>query len=114
MHHYQCPQDLQLATEFTGLAPKEARAFLAFDHSAKRADGEIPPKTREWIALAVALTTQCGYCLDVHTRAAKRLGTTREELAEITLIAAAVRAGATVGHGLMALRLFDEVPAATA
>lgn len=71
---------------------------------------QIPPKAREWIALAVALTTQCGYCLDVHSRAAKRLGTTREELAEIALIAAAVRAGATVGHGLMALRLFDEAP----
>ena len=67
---------------------------------------------RKWIALAVALTTQCGYCLDVHSRAAKRLGTTREEMAEIALIAAAVRAGATVGHGLMALRLFDEAPVA--
>lgn len=111
MSHYQSPQDLQLATEFASLAPHEARAFLAFDHSAKRADGAIAPKTREWIALAVALTTQCGYCLDVHTRAAKRLGTTREEIAEIALVAAAVRAGATVGHGLLALRLFDEVSA---
>lgn len=65
-------------------------------------------KVREWIALAVALTTQCAYCLDVHTKAARKLGTTREELAEIALIAAAVRAGATVAHGLLALRLFDE------
>ena len=110
MSHYQTPQDLQLAPVFAGLAPTEARAFLAFDHSTKRADGKIPAKTREWIALAVALTTQCAYCLDVHTGAAKRLGTTREELAEIALIAAAVRAGATVAHGLMALRLFDEAP----
>ena len=107
MNHYQAPQDLQLAEAFAGLAPEEAWAFLAFDRCAKRDDGRIPPKTREWIALAVALTTQCGYCLDVHTRAARRLGTTREELAEIALIAAAVRAGATVGHGLLALRLFD-------
>ena len=93
------------------LAPTEAKAFLVFDHAAKRADGEIPPKIREWIALAVALTTQCGYCLDVHSRAAKSLGTTQEELAEIVLIAAAVRAGATVGHGLLALRLFGQTPA---
>ena len=112
MSHYQTPQDLQLASTLAALAPTEARAFLAYDHAAKRGDGAIPPKTREWIALAVALTTQCGYCLDVHSRAAKRLGTTREELAEIALIAAAVRAGATVGHGLMALRLFDEALAA--
>lgn len=110
MSHYQTPQDLRLAPTLAGLAPQEARAFLAYDHAVKRSDGAIPPKAREWIALAVALTTQCGYCLDVHSRAAKRLGTTREELAEIALIAAAVRAGATVGHGLMALRLFDEAP----
>lgn len=108
MSHYQDPQDLQLAPALAALAPAEARAFLAYDHAAKRSDGAIPPKNREWIALAVALTTQCGYCLDVHTRAAKRLGTTREELAEIALIAGAVRAGATVGHGLLALRMFDE------
>ena len=94
------------------LASTEARAFLAYDHAVKQGDGAIPPKAREWIALAVALTTQCGYCLDVHSRVAKRLGTTREELAEIALIAAAVRAGATVGHGLMALRLFDQSSAA--
>ncbi|WP_422843020.1 carboxymuconolactone decarboxylase family protein [Acidovorax sp. M2(2025)] len=110
MSHYQTPQDLRLAPTLAGLVPQEASAFLAYDHAVKRSDGAIPPKAREWIALAVALTTQCGYCLDVHSRAAKRLGTTREELAEIALIAAAVRAGATVGHGLMALRLFDEAP----
>ena len=112
MSHYQTPQDLQLASTLAGLAPTEARSFLAYYHAAKRCDVAIPPKTLELIALAVALTTQCGYCLDVHSRAAKRLGTTREELAEIALIAAAVRAGATVGHGLMALRLFDEAPVA--
>lgn len=108
---YQSPQDLQLAPEFLRLAPREAQAFLAFDHAAKREGGHIEPKVRELISLAVALTTQCGYCLDVHTRAAKRLDTTREELAEVALIAAAVRAGASLGHGLLALRLFDAAPA---
>lgn len=104
---YQAPSDLQLAGSLAALAPAEAKAFLAFDHAVKRDSGRITPQVREWIALSVALTTQCGYCLDVHTRAARALGTTREELAEIVLIAAAVRAGATVGHGLLALRLFD-------
>jgi AhpD family alkylhydroperoxidase len=111
MNSYQSPDDLLLAQRMVALALMEAKAFLAFDHAAKRADGEIPPKIREWIALAVALTTQCGYCLDVHSRAAKSLGTTEKELAEIVLIAAAVRAGATVGHGLLTLRLFDQAPA---
>jgi AhpD family alkylhydroperoxidase len=104
---YQSPSDLQLAHALAALAPTEAKAFLAFDRAAQRDGGCIPRQVREWIALSVALTTQCGYCIDVHTRAARALGTTREELAEIILIAAAVRAGATAGHGLLALRLFE-------
>lgn len=112
MHPYQSPEDLRLIPKLAALAPTEARAFLAFDHAAQRTDGHIPAKTREWIALAVALTTQCAYCLDVHTRAARALGTTPEELAEIALVAAAVRAGATLGHGLLALKLLGAAPAA--
>jgi AhpD family alkylhydroperoxidase len=107
MHPYQHPQDLQLAAELARLAPVEAKAFLAFDHVAKREGGALDAKTRELISLAVALTTQCAYCLDVHSRAAKRHGATREELAEVALVAAAVRAGGTLGHGLLALKLFD-------
>jgi AhpD family alkylhydroperoxidase len=45
------------------------------------------------IAIAVACTSQCPYCLDVHTRAAGRAGATRDEMAEAALLAAALRAG---------------------
>ena len=107
MSDYQSRDDLRRVPELLALAPIEGAAFMQFDHAARRTDGTLPPKTREFIALAVALTTQCAYCLDVHTRAARRAGATREELAELVAIAAAVRAGATMGHGLMALRLFD-------
>lgn len=112
MPAYQHPDDLGRVPELLSLAPVEARGFLAFDRAAKRGDGLIPPRTRELVALAVALTTQCAYCLDVHTRAAKAAGVTREELAELVAIAAAVRAGASMGHGLLALRLFGEASAA--
>jgi len=104
---YQSPQDFGLVQKLVALAPREGRAFLAFDHAAKRGDGLIPPKVREFIALAVALTTQCAYCLDVHTRAAREAGATAEELAELVSIAAAVRAGGTMAHGLLALKLFE-------
>lgn len=107
MSNYQSPQDLNSGPDLLGLAPTEGKAWLAFDHAAKRVDGLLPPKTRELIALAVALTTQCAYCLDVHTKAAQKAGVQREELAELVSIAAAVRAGASMGHGLLALRLFD-------
>lgn len=107
MSGYQSPQVLHTIHRLLSLANTESEAFLAFDQAAKRGDGLIPPKVREPISLAVTLTTQCAYCLDVHTRAAKRAGATAEEIAELVSIAAAVRAGATMGHGLLAIRLFD-------
>ena len=68
----------------------------------------IPAKYRELIALAVALTTQCAYCLDSHTRNAAKAGATREEIAETVFMAAALRAGGAVGHGLLTMKLFEQ------
>jgi len=73
-------------------------AFRAFDERAL-ADGAIPKKYKELMAVAVALTTQCPYCIELHKKAAVTAGATREELAEATFVAAALRAGAAVTHG---------------
>jgi len=108
MSTYQNPQDLAKAKDLISLAPKEAQAFLALKTTAERADGVIPAKYRELISIAVALTTQCAYCIDAHTKNAAKAGATKEEIAEVVFITAALRAGAAVGHGLLALRLFDE------
>jgi AhpD family alkylhydroperoxidase len=79
-------------------APGAWKAFLAFDQAAL-ADGVIPKKYKELMALAVALTTQCPYCLEVHREAAGKAGATEEEMAEVAFVAAALRAGAAVTHG---------------
>lgn len=47
-----------------------------------REGGQIPRKYRELIAGAVALTTQYPYCVEVYTKAAKRAGTSPDELLE--------------------------------
>jgi AhpD family alkylhydroperoxidase len=108
MTDYQTRNDIQNVPALIALAPAEGQTFVAFNQAAEREDGTIPRKYRELIALGVALTTQCAYCIDVHTRHARAHGVTREELAEAAFIAAAVRAGGTLAHSLMALRLFDE------
>jgi AhpD family alkylhydroperoxidase len=108
MSGYQRPEDLTLAKDLIQLAPKEAQAFLSLKSAAERSDGVIPAKYRELICIAVALTTQCSYCIDAHAKNAVAAGATREEIAEAVFIASALRAGAAVGHGLLALRLFDE------
>lgn len=79
-------------------APDAWKAFLAFDRAAL-ADGAIPKKYKELMALAVALTTQCPYCLAIHKEAAIKAGVTPEELSETVFISAALRAGASVTHG---------------
>ena len=107
MSHYHDPDDLKLLAELKKLAPEEFKGFVALDAIVGKEDGAIPRKYRELIALAVACTTQCPYCLDVHTRGAKRAGATREEVAEVVFIAGALRAGAAVTHGTLALKLFD-------
>lgn len=90
-------------------APEEAAAFADFNaHTVGRADGSVPPKYRELIALAVALTTQCQYCIASHTSTLKNLGATEEEIAETVFVTAALRAGGAFTHGLMALRYFDQ------
>jgi AhpD family alkylhydroperoxidase len=108
MSHYHDADDLKLLSELKKLAPDEFRGFVALDGIVGKEDGAIPRKYRELIALAVSCTTQCPYCLDVHTRNAKRAGATREEVAEAALLAAALRAGAAVTHGTLALKLFDQ------
>jgi len=108
MSDYQKRADIAAIPALVRLAPVEGETFAAFNHAAERSDGAIPRKYRELIALGVALTTQCSYCIDVHTRNARAQGVSKEELAEAAFVAAAVRAGGTLAHSLMALRLFDE------
>jgi AhpD family alkylhydroperoxidase len=84
--------------ELGKLAPETFKRFAAFDEAAYQ-DGAIPHKYKELMAIAVALTTQCPYCIEIHSKKAKEAGATEQELAETTLVAAALRAGGAVTHG---------------
>jgi AhpD family alkylhydroperoxidase len=79
-------------------APEAMKAFWAFDKAAMAA-GAIPVKYKELIALAVGLTTQCPYCLEIHSNKARAAGATEQEMAEVVAVAAALRAGAAITHG---------------
>lgn len=80
------------------LAPEVMTAFRAYDKVAL-ADGAIPKKYKELMAIAVALTTQCPYCIEVHRQEALKAGVTEQELAEVVHVAAALRAGGSITHG---------------
>ena len=82
--------------------PEVMKAFWAFDKLSV-ADGAIPAKYKELIAVAVAVTTQCPYCVEVHVANARRAGATDAELAEAAIVAAALRAGGAISHATHAL-----------
>jgi len=79
------------------LAPALMNAFWAFDRAAV-AEGAIPVKYKELIAVAVAVTTQCPYCIDIHGGNARNAGATEAELIEAAMVAASLRAGGAVTH----------------
>jgi len=84
------------------LSPEIVDAFFAFDGAVFK-DGAIPLKYKELIAIAVAVTTQCPYCIDIHAKRAKDAGASESELAEATLVAAAIRAGGAITHATHAI-----------
>jgi len=92
----------ELAERRKRLAPKPAEAFKAFSQSVF-AEGAIPAKTKQLIAVAVAHVTQCPYCIRAHTKTAMQHGATPEEIMEAIWVAAEMRAGGAYAHSALAL-----------
>ncbi|MFC7396906.1 carboxymuconolactone decarboxylase family protein [Chelatococcus sp. GCM10030263] len=78
-------------------APEAMKAFWAFDKAAF-ADGALTGLHKQLIAVAVALTTQCPYCIELHTKAARAAGASDAQLSEAAVVAAAIRAGGAITH----------------
>src|SRR5579884_924705 len=97
----------QLAQQRRELAPAQQAAFDAFG-KAVFADGALPAKMKQIIAVAVAHVTQCPYCIRGHTKAARRAGATPQELMEAIWIAAEMRAGGAVAHAALMLDVVNE------
>jgi AhpD family alkylhydroperoxidase len=94
------------ATRRKELAPGIHDAFEAFS-KAVFADGALPEKTKQLIAVAVAHVTQCPYCIDGHTKLAVRKGASPEEVMEAIWVAAEMRAGGAYAHSTLALSAME-------
>src|SRR5690348_4252044 len=95
------------------LAPEAYAAFRAFGQKVF-ADGALPSKTKQLIAVAVAHVTQCPYCIRGHTELAVKKGASEAELMEAIWVAAEMRAGAAYAHSVIALDTMHRIqPLAT-
>ena len=91
-----------LAQKRRELAPEIYAAFRTFGQRVF-ADGALPSKTKELIAVAVAHVTQCPYCIRGHTERALTQGATEQELMEAIWVASEMRAGAAYAHSMLAI-----------
>ncbi len=89
-------------------APAASQAWAAFDQAAF-ADGAVDARTKQLMGVAIGHVTGCPYCIDFHTRLAKRAGATDAQLAEAVFVAMAMSAGKAWGHACIAMETLEEV-----
>lgn len=81
-----------------------------FDQLAKTASkaGILDEKTKEFIALAIGISTRCDGCIGFHAKALVRLGATRQEVEEVIAMAVYMGGGPSLMYAADALRAFEQ------
>ena len=85
------------------------QAFRNFNDEIFEKESGLPRKVKELIAISVAHTTQCPYCIETHVKAAKKAGATDQEIAEAIFVAAALRAGGAFAHSTISMGVLKEL-----
>ena len=62
--------------------------------------GALTAREKSLIALAVAHTVQCPYCIDAYTQDSLEKGSSEQQMMEALHVAAAIRGGASLVHGV--------------
>ena len=91
--------------ELSKLSPDTVRGYGTLGGAGAKT-GHLDAKTRELIALAVAISLRCDGCITVHAEAARKLGATKEEIAEALGVAVSINAGAAIVFSTRALDAF--------
>ena len=94
--------------EIAKLSPDTMRGYQALSAAGQKSN-LLGPKTRELIAVAVAVTVRCDGCIAVHAEAAARHGASREEIVEALGVATAVNAGAALVYSTRVLDAFEQM-----
>ena len=89
-------------------APDTMRAYRGLMEAVNK-DGALDSKTKELMALAIAIATRCEGCINYHTREAIKKGANREEAVETISIAVEMGGGPATVYGALALEAFDQL-----
>ncbi len=99
MDTYYKPEDLPKFAEIGEEAPELAKKYFDW-YGAVFAEGELSEREKSLIALAVSHAIQCPYCIDAYTQACLEKGSNMAEMTEAVHVAAAIRGGASLVHGV--------------
>lgn len=86
--------------------PETVKGFGRMGQAAKT-DGALSEKTKEFIALGIAIATRCDSCIGFHVRSLVRLGASRDELNEALAMATYMGGGPSFAYSAKALKAFD-------
>jgi len=90
----------------SGEIPDTMAGFNAMGRAAKQS-GALPEKTKEIMALGIAIATRCDSCIGFHVKSLIRLGITRAELCEALAMATYMGGGPSLAYSARALKAFD-------
>jgi alkylhydroperoxidase/carboxymuconolactone decarboxylase family protein len=105
--HYYDAEGIKKLRKLRQLKPELFASFVEFNGKVF-AEGALSTRVKELIAVAAAHVTQCPYCIDEHTKRAKKAGASEAEVAEAVFVAMAMRAGGAWAHGALAMDALEE------
>ncbi len=108
MDTYYNPEDLPKFEEIGKDAPELAQKFFDY-YGQVFSEGELTEREKALIALAVAQTIQCPYCIDAYTRACLEKGSNLAEMTEALHVATAIRGGASLVHGVQMRNIAEKM-----
>lgn len=105
---YYDPKDLPRFEEIGEDAPELWKKFSQW-YGAVFAEGALSEREKALIALGVAHAVQCPYCIDAYTQASLEKGSNVEQMTEAVHVAAAIRGGASLVHGVQMRNVHDHM-----
>jgi 4-carboxymuconolactone decarboxylase len=102
MNSYYKPEHLTHFSQISEGQPELGKKFFDY-YGAVFAEGALSAREKALIALAVAHTVQCPYCIDAYTKECLQQGSDLEQMTEALHVATAIRGGAALVHGMQML-----------
>ncbi len=108
-NHYYNAEDLGQFGAIGAFGAKETADKFFQWYGAVFADGTLTAREKSLIALAVAHTVQCPYCIDAYSTDATEKGWSQDQMMEALHVAAAIRGGSSLVHGVQMMNKVKEI-----